>query len=62
MHLRGFSAARENKRLDDAAAAAESPTGEPPARWKTDLQPLGGAAEAGAAALFVYPGVLLNRR
>lgn len=32
-HLEGFSATRENKRLDDAAA--DTLPGEPPSGWKT---------------------------
>ncbi|KAJ7331353.1 hypothetical protein DFH08DRAFT_623969, partial [Mycena albidolilacea] len=35
VHLHGFSAARENKHLDDAAAAEQSIPSEPLAGWKT---------------------------
>jgi hypothetical protein len=64
-HLHGFSAARENKRLDDAAAAAaeQSIPGEPPAGWKTGSvkiklpAPKNCTAEADAPE-FEVPGIM----
>ncbi|KAJ7315108.1 hypothetical protein DFH08DRAFT_926901 [Mycena albidolilacea] len=64
-HLHGFSAAREHKRLDDAAAAAaeQSIPGKPPAGWKTGSvkiklpAPKNCTAEADAPK-FEVPGIM----
>jgi hypothetical protein len=63
VHLHGFSAARENKHLADAAASEQSIPGEPLAGWKTGSlklklpTPKNCTAEADAPE-FEVPGIM----